>query len=121
MFSFQRHNLITAVFFGSFIFELLTCTVQALNLPDLPLRFRGKCLTALCRICGRRALLPRSLQIPICYNQTDTPLYRGGFADVWKGKHEDRCVAVKVLRVYSTSDIGKITNVSLETFANTIG
>jgi len=30
---------------------------------------------------------------------------------VWKGEHQGRTVAVKVLRVYSTSDFNKITNV----------
>ena len=30
---------------------------------------------------------------------------------MWKGKHKGRHVAVKVLRVYSTSDFNKITGV----------
>jgi len=38
-------------------------------------------------------------------------LYRGGFADVWKGKYRDRDVAMKVLRTYSTSDLQKIIGV----------
>jgi hypothetical protein len=98
--------------FGSFTFDSSICTTKALNLPDLPPRLRRKCLSALYRICGSQALLPRSLQIPICYNQLDVPLYRGGFADVWKGEHGGRHVAVKVLRVYATSDIEKIRSVS---------
>ena len=36
----------------------------------------------------------------------------GGFADVWRGNYEGREVAVKVLRVYMTSDFKKITRVS---------
>ena len=84
---------------------------QALDLPDLSPRLRKKCLSALCKICGRQALLPRSLQIPLCYDRSDSPLYRGGYADVWKGEHRGRHVAVKVLRVYSTSDFDKITSV----------
>ncbi|KAF9642010.1 kinase-like protein [Thelephora ganbajun] len=70
---------------------------------------RRKCLTALCKICGREALLPRSVQIPLCYNRMDTPLYRGGYADVWKGEHQGREVAVKVLVAYRTSNLDKIT------------
>ena len=97
-----------------------TCIAQALNLPGLTPRLRGKCLSALCRICGRHGLLPRSLQIPICYNRSDTPLYHGGFADIWKGEHGGRHVAVKVLRVYSTSDIRKITNVSIQRLVEVI-
>jgi len=31
---------------------------------------------------------------------------------MWMGEHQGRTVAVKVLKVYSTSDFNKITNVS---------
>ena len=68
-------------------------------------------MTTLCRICSRQALLPRSVQIPLCYNRMDAPLYHGGFAEVWKGEHQGREVAVKVLRVYKTSNLAKITRV----------
>lgn len=70
---------------------------------------RKKCLTTLCKICGRRGMLPRSLHIPLCYNRLDPPLYNGGYAEVWKGKHQGREVAVKVLKVYLTSDFDEIT------------
>jgi len=110
--SFPRPGLISLVPFDSFTFESLPSAVQALDLPDLPPRLRRKCLSALCRICGRQASLPRSLQIPLCYDRLDNPLYRGGYADVWKGQHQGFNVAVKVLRVYSTSDFEKITSVS---------
>ena len=38
-------------------------------------------------------------------------MYRGGFADVWKYQHQGREVAVKVLRVYATSDLEVIIRV----------
>ena len=57
-------------------------------------------------------MLPRSLQIELCYNPADIPHCRGGFADVWKGKHDELEVAAKVLRIYATSDLRKITRVS---------
>ena len=66
-------------------------------------------MRVLYRICGRQALLPRSLQIPFSYDRLGIPLYRGGYADVWKGEHQGCHVAIKVLRVYSTSDFDKIT------------
>lgn len=90
---------------------------QALDRADLPPRLRRKCLSALCKICGRQALLPRSLKIPLCYDRSDTPLYHGGYADVWKGEHKGRQVAIKVLRVYSTSDFEKITSVGPHSFS----
>ena len=51
------------------------------------------------------------MQIPLCYNRSDPPLYHGGFAEVRKGEHQGREVAVKVLKVYQTSDFDKITRV----------
>ncbi|KAF9779225.1 kinase-like domain-containing protein [Thelephora terrestris] len=83
---------------------------EALDLQDLPQRLRGKCLAVLYWICGRQALLPRALQIPICYNRFDAPLYRGGFADVWKGQFQGSDVAVKVLRLYATTDFAKVAS-----------
>ena len=73
-------------------------------------------MATMCRICGRQALLPRLAQIPLCYNRMDAPLYYGGFAEVWKGKHQGREVAVKVLKVYMTSDLVKITKVGCQFF-----
>ena len=80
-------------------------------MDSLEPRLRRKCLTALCKICGRCGLLPRSVQIPLCYNRTDAPLCYGGFGEVWKGEHQGREVAVKVLRVYVTSNLLKIKKV----------
>ncbi|KAF9645417.1 hypothetical protein BDM02DRAFT_3101364, partial [Thelephora ganbajun] len=37
------------------------------------------------------------------------PVYRGGFADVWKGQYHGREVAAKVLRVWKEGDLGRIT------------
>ena len=92
-------------------FELLLFADQALDVPDFPSQLRGKCLSGLCWTCGRHALLPKSLQIPLSYNRSDYPLYRGGYADVWKGEYQGRHVAVKVLGVSSGSDFDKIMSV----------
>jgi hypothetical protein len=51
------------------------------------------------------------MQIPLQYSRTGTPLDGGGFSEVWKSEYEGREVAVKVLKVYQTSDINKITQV----------
>lgn len=63
-------------------------------------------------MCGRHAFLPKSLNIPVCYDRTSDALYSGGFADVWKGEHDGREVAVKVIRKYSDSDLQKMIGVS---------
>jgi len=71
-----------------------------------------KCLRLIYRTCGQHALLPGTLKVPICYDRTGDALYRGGYADVWKGECCGRDVAVKVIRTYSTSDLQKIIGVS---------
>ena len=72
---------------------------------------RKACVCYLYKICGRLALLPKSLVIPLHYDPTGYPLCHGGSADVWKGHYLDREVAAKVLRVYSRNDLGGITRV----------
>ena len=86
--------------------------LQALDRPGLSPSAREVCLRQLYRACGCHALLPKALKIPICYDRTKVALYRGGHADVWKGVHCGRDVAVKVLRTYSDSNLQRIVGVS---------
>lgn len=81
------------------------------TLYSLPPEIRRKCLSYLIRTCGLRALIPSSLQIPLCYDQMEGPLYHGGFLDVWKGQYNGQQVAAKALRVYSMNDLDKIKTV----------
>ena len=62
-------------------------------------------------MCGRHALLPTALKIPVSFERTGDALYRGGFADVWKGEHCGLDVAVKVIRIYSDSDLQRVIGV----------
>ncbi|KAF9643880.1 kinase-like protein [Thelephora ganbajun] len=71
-------------------------------LDGLPQQIYRRCLRYLYRICGHHALLPNSLQIPLCYDPKTTAECGGGFADVWKGKHRDQDVAAKALKVYTS-------------------
>lgn len=64
------------------------------------------------KICTHYSLLPKSLQIELCYNPAGIVHCRGGFVDVWKGNHHGLDVAVKVLRIYLNSDLEKISQVS---------
>jgi hypothetical protein len=84
---------------------------KALDIPELPPQIRHKCLKLLYKSCGHHALLPRTFKIPVCYDRTGTALYRGGFADVWKGQHRGRDVAVKVIRTYSDDDLQRVIGV----------
>ena len=49
-------------------------------------QIRKKCLKLLYRMCGQHAYLPRAMKIHAEYDRTSVALYRGGSADVWKGK-----------------------------------
>ena len=75
----------------------------------------------LCNICGYYALIPSSIQISPCYNRAEDPRYEGGFAKVWKGKHEGAAVAVKVLKVYMMDDLIKITRVGFSVLPKYVG
>jgi hypothetical protein len=68
-------------------------------------------MRSLYRVCGRQALLPKSLAIPLCYDPMETPRCHGGFGDVWTGQHHGKEVAAKALRVYLTSDLPRIRRV----------
>ena len=46
------------------------------------------------------------------FDRTGSALYRGGFADVWKGYHRGREVAVKVIRTYTRGTLQKVVDVS---------
>ena len=72
---------------------------------------RKECSRTIHSICGRQALLPRSLEIPPCYDSTEDPLCHGEFADVWKGHHQGREVAAKVFRVYKKNGLEQVRRV----------
>jgi len=57
------------------------------------------------------------MKVTVWYDRTNAALYRGGFADVWKGVYRGRDVAVKVIRTYSNSDLQKIVGVSYWLFS----
>lgn len=79
-------------------------------LDSLPPWIQKKCVGVMRKICGRQALIPRSVQIQLCCDRSGTPLYQGGYADVWKAEYGGREIALKVLRVFSVSDVEKITS-----------
>ncbi|KAF9789474.1 kinase-like domain-containing protein [Thelephora terrestris] len=77
-------------------------------LNTLAPQHRRGCLGALRTICGQQALLPKSLQIQLPEDWPIEPHCNGGYADVWKVEYRGSMVAVKILKVSQTSDLGKI-------------
>lgn len=86
---------------------------QALHSPNLLLLDRKRFIKLLYRTCSHYAFLPRALDIPVSCDQNGAALYRGGYADVWKGKHCGQDAAVKVIRTYSNCELQKVISVSL--------
>ena len=75
-------------------------------------RERLKLLNKLCKTCSRQRVIPNSMHIPDC-SEDSTQVESGGFADVSQGTYEGRQVAIKVVRAYVTSDLDLIRSVSV--------
>ena len=75
-------------------------------------RERLKLLNKLCKTCSRHRVIPTSMHIPDC-SEGSVEVESGGFADVSQGTYEGRRVAIKIVRVYATSDLDVIRSVSL--------
>lgn len=83
-----------------------------LDTADLSSRTQNECLKLLYKTCGHYALLPRVLNVPVHYDRNTDEVYRGGYADVWKGEYCGQDVAIKVIRTYSKCELKKVINVS---------
>jgi len=75
-------------------------------------RERLKLLNKLCKTCSRHRVIPKSMQIPDC-SEDSVQVESGGFADVSQGMYKGRRVAIKVVRAYITSDLDLIRSVSV--------
>jgi len=73
-----------------------------------------KFLRVIYKVCSRQALVPRSLEIPLCYDPNERPACQGGFADLWKGQYRGKEVAAKVLRLRPTDDLERVRRVGFQ-------
>jgi serine/threonine protein kinase len=78
----------------------------------MPDRERLTLLNKLCKTCSRHRVIPKSMHIPDC-SEDSVEIEGGGFANVSRGTYQGRPVAIKVVRVYITSDMDDILSVSL--------
>jgi len=72
---------------------------------------RLKLFNQLCKTCSRHRVIPKSMHIPDC-SAGSAEVTSGGYADVPQGIYKGRQVAVKVVRIYTTSDLNVILSVS---------
>jgi hypothetical protein len=75
-------------------------------------RERLKLFNTLCKTCSRHRVIPKSMHIPDC-SKDSVEVECGGYADVSQSTYKGRQVAIKVVRMYITSDLDIIRSVSL--------
>jgi len=76
---------------------------------------RHELLNILCKMCSRQRIIPKSMHMPNCLDGELTEVYDGGHANLFRGEHKGRAVAIKILRLYLTSDFDKCCSVSILT------
>jgi len=75
-------------------------------------RERLKLFNRLCKTCSRHRVIPKSMHIPDC-SKDSVEVECGGYANVSRGTYGGRRVAIKVVRVYTVSDLDVILSVSV--------
>jgi len=71
-----------------------------------------KLFNELCKTCSRHLVIPKSMDIPDC-SEGSVEVECGGFANILQSTYKGRRVALKVVRVYLTSDLDIILSVGL--------
>ena len=88
-------------------------SLQDVEAPDMSLDLRKRSVRILRRVCGLQRILPRSCIISASISKNcDIALASGGFADVWKGRHNGNPVCVKAFRAYTAENLAKIKQVN---------
>lgn len=80
--------------------------------PNLDQKLFKRCSRLLYKICKARRILPTSYGMKPELTCVGGIGWRGGFADVSKGEHQGRSVAIKDLRIRAKSEFDKIFKVS---------
>ena len=93
--------------------DLIVDFAQAFEAPSVSLDLRRRSVRILRRLCGAQSILPRSCTLSDNISRDgDIPFASGGFADVWKGRHNGNVVCVKAFRAYTAENLAKIKQVS---------
>ncbi|KAJ8076276.1 hypothetical protein PM082_000695 [Marasmius tenuissimus] len=76
--------------------------------PETPKSLRSCMLKMMIRLSRTTGLHPKCLTIQNVERIGRHPISGGAFADIWKGKMGGSVVCMKILRIYSTSDIEQV-------------
>ena len=79
----------------------------------MDLRYKPRLVKALLRLSRASGLYPECLALKSIEMEAH-PVDRGSYGDVYKGVLHGQKIAVKVLRVYKTSDLVKLLKVGVE-------
>ena len=78
----------------------------------MALDLRRRSVRILRRVCGLQTILPRSCILSENISKEgDIAFASGGFADVWKGRHNGNSVCIKAFRAYTAENLSKIKQV----------
>ena len=78
----------------------------------MALDLRRKSVHILQGVCGSQTILPRSFILSDNISKEgDIAFTSGGFADVWKGRHNEKYVRIIAFRAYTAENLPKIEQV----------
>ena len=73
-------------------------------MPTLDPIYKSPFLNAMLRLSSKSGIYPKIFVQNSVTIEGSNPLTAGQFGDVWKGTFQDQQVAIKILRLYVTSD-----------------
>ena len=74
-------------------------------MPSLDSMYKSPFLNAMLRLSSRSGIYPKVLVQNSVTIEGSYPLTAGQFGDVWKGTFQGQQVAIKILKLYVTSDV----------------
>ena len=76
-------------------------------MPSLDRIYKSPFLNAMLCLSSKSGIYPKILVQNSVTIEGSNPLTAGQFGDVWKGMFQDQQVAIKILRLYVTSDLSQ--------------
>ncbi|KAG6877741.1 hypothetical protein C0993_004455 [Termitomyces sp. T159_Od127] len=92
--------------------DLLDLLQKLLNHGSVKPPFRIILCVALVRLCRKSALYPRCFSLKDVRVDSNNPLYRGGFGDVYQGQYNGRAVCIKAVQLYQQSNLSALEKIS---------
>ena len=89
-----------------------------LDMPSLDPIYKSPFLNAILRLSRKSGIYPKVLVQNSVTIESSHPLTAGQFGDVWKGTFQGQQVAIKILRLYVTSDVSQHVKVGFSIFCS---